>query len=84
MKDPLTRLTEKTATLGNFHRKFLHIIATNIDNLTASLERKGLLDRVHLWSYSTEIPGEMDTVLETAETTEQLSFTGNTAQKLSS
>jgi hypothetical protein len=77
VKDPLTRLTEKTATLGNYHRKFLHIIAANIDKLTASLERSGLLDRVHLWSYSTEIPGEMDTIVEISETTEQtLDFLG--------
>lgn len=72
MKDPLTRLTEKTATLGNYHRKFLHIIAANIDKLTASLEQSGLLDRVHLWSYSTEIPGEMDNIVEISETTEQI------------
>jgi hypothetical protein len=77
VKDPLTRLTEKAATLGNYHRKFRHIIATNIDNLTASLEQKGLLDRVHLWSYSTEIPGEMDTISEVAGTTDQaLDFLG--------
>lgn len=66
MKDQLTRLTEKTAALGNYNRKYLHIVSRNIDKLTAALERKGLRDRVHLWSYSMEIPGEMDTVLETA------------------
>lgn len=77
MKDPLTRLTEKTATLGNYNRKYLHIISTNIEKLTASLEQQGKRDRVHLWSYSMEIPGEMDTVLEVAPNRDEaLNFLG--------
>ncbi len=77
MKDPLTRLTEKTAALGNYNRKYLHIISTNIEKLTASLEQQGKRDAVHLWSYSMEIPGEMDTVLETAVNEEErLDFLG--------
>jgi hypothetical protein len=77
MKDPLTRLTEKTATLGNYNRKYLHIISTNIEKLTASLEQQGKSDTVHLWSYSMEIPGEMDTVLQTAvDEDEKLDFLG--------
>ena len=67
MKDPLTRLTEKTATLGNYNHKYLHVIASNIDKLTTALEKHGKSDGVHLWTYSTEIPGEMDTVLQIAE-----------------
>jgi len=66
MKDPLTRLTERTSTLGNYNRKYLHIISSNIEALTDALEKQGNRDRVHLWSFSLEIPGEMDIVLETA------------------
>jgi len=70
-------LTEKTEALGNYNHKYLHIISTNINRLTTSLEQQGKLDRVHLWSYSTEIPGEMDTVLEAAsDTGEALNFLG--------
>ena len=66
MKDPLTRLTERISYLGNYNRKYIHIIASNVEQLTASLERCGKRDRVHLWNYSLEIPGEMDTILEIA------------------
>ncbi|MCP4631805.1 MAG: hypothetical protein GY855_02685, partial [candidate division Zixibacteria bacterium] len=66
MKDPLTRLTEKTASLGNYNRKYIHIISNNIDNLIMTLEQRGVRDRVHLWNYSSEIPGEMDTILQCA------------------
>ena len=77
MKDPLTRLTERTAALGNYNRKYLHIISTNIEKLTSALEQHGGQDSVHLWSYSMEIPGEMDTILEiTSDTDEQLDFLG--------
>ena len=77
MKDQLVRLSEKTTALGNYHRKYLHIISANIEGLTSSLELKGMRDRVHLWSYSTEIPGEMDTVLQAAsDTKEKLNFLG--------
>jgi hypothetical protein len=77
MKDPLTRLTEKTAALGNYNRKYLHILSANIDKMTASLERQGKRDRVHLWSYSPEISGEMDTMLEAASSDlEKLDFLG--------
>jgi len=71
MKDPLTRLTEKTAALGNYNRKYLHIISRNIEKLTTALEQQGKLDRMHLWSYSLEIPGEMDTALELASSREE-------------
>ena len=77
MKDPLVRLTEKTAALGNYHRKYLHVISTNVEDLTASLEQKGMRDRVHLWTHSLEIPGEMDTVLEAArDDAQKLDFLG--------
>ena len=77
MKDPLTRLTERTATLGNYNRKYLHIISTNIERLTSALEQHGRRDSVRLWNYSMEIPGEMDTVLEIASgKEEQLDFLG--------
>jgi hypothetical protein len=43
----------------------------------SSLELQGMRDRVHLWSYSTEIPGELDTVMEAAsDTTQKLNFIG--------
>jgi len=77
MKDPLTRLTEKTTTLGNYNLKFLHIISTYIERLTSALEQQGERDQVHLWSYSMEIPGEMDTVQAAAsDTGEALDFLG--------
>ncbi|UCE25390.1 MAG: hypothetical protein JSU74_04920, partial [Candidatus Zixiibacteriota bacterium] len=77
MKEPLVRLTEKTATLGNYYRKYLHVISANIDKLTAALEQQGMRDRVHLWSHSLEVPGEMDTVLQTArDDNEKLDFLG--------
>jgi len=77
MKDPLSRLTERTSALGNYHRKYLHVIKSNIDRLTASLEQHGARDRVHLWTYSLEIPGEMDTVLQiTADEKQKLDFLG--------
>ena len=77
MKEPLVRLSERTATLGNYHRKYLHVISSNIDKLTVALEQKGMRDQVHLWTYSLEVPGEMDTVLEVAgDTDEQLDFLG--------
>jgi len=76
MKDPLTRLTEKTVTLGNYNRKYLHIISSNIEKLTVALEQQGVRDQVHLWSYSMEIPGEMDTVLQASATKERLDFLG--------
>lgn len=77
MKDQLTRLTERTATLGNYNRKYLYIISSNVDKLTAILEQQGKRDRVHLWSYSMEIPGEMDTILDVAaDTSEKLDFLG--------
>jgi hypothetical protein len=77
VKDHLTRLTERTATLGNYNRKYLHIISSNIEKLTASLEQHGKLDRVHLWSYSLELPGEMDTILNIApDVQEKLDFLG--------
>jgi len=63
MKDPLTRLTDRTAALGNYNRKYLHIVSSNIERLTEALEHQGVRDRVHLWNYSLEIPGEMDIVL---------------------
>jgi hypothetical protein len=66
MKDPLTRLTDRTASLGNYNRKYIHIISNNIDKLTSALDRHGMRDQVHLWAYSLEIPGEMDTVLDCA------------------
>ncbi|MEA3297608.1 MAG: hypothetical protein U9R56_07075, partial [candidate division Zixibacteria bacterium] len=77
MKDPFTRLTERTATLGNYNRKYLHIISANIEKLTGSLEQQGKRDRVHLWNHSLEIPGEMNTVLDAADDTkEKLNFLG--------
>jgi len=77
MKNPLTRLTERTAALGNYNRKYIHIISTNIDKLVAALEKQGKRDRVHLWSYSMELPGEMDTVMGVAsETSDKLNFLG--------
>ncbi|MCD6163242.1 MAG: hypothetical protein J7K40_12655 [candidate division Zixibacteria bacterium] len=77
MKDPLTRLSERTAALGNYNRKYLHIISANIDKLIDSLEKQGKRDRVHLWNYSLELPGEMDTVMEVAkDTPEKLNFLG--------
>ncbi|MCP4582162.1 MAG: hypothetical protein GY839_11140, partial [candidate division Zixibacteria bacterium] len=77
MKDPLTRLTEKTQALGNYNRKYLHMISTNIERLIDSLEKQGKRDRIHLFSYSLEIPGEMDTVMEVADdTSEMLDFLG--------
>ena len=66
MKDPLTRLTERTQSLGNYNRKYLHIVSANIEKLIDNLEKQGKRERVHLWSYSMEIPGEMDTVMEVA------------------
>jgi hypothetical protein len=66
MKDPLTRLTEKTAALGNYNLKYLHIISTHIERLNAALEQQGKRDQVHLWGYAMELPGEMDTVREVA------------------
>jgi hypothetical protein len=66
MKAPLTRLIEKTSGLGNYNRKYMHIISTNIDKLTEALEQQDMLERVHLWTYSLEIPSEMDTVMEAA------------------
>ena len=71
MKEPLTRLTERTAALGNYNRKYLHIISSNVEKLNDTLEREGLRDRVHLWNHSMEIPGEMDTILEAASTFEE-------------
>jgi hypothetical protein len=77
VKDYLTRLTERTAALGNYNRKYLHIISSNIDRLTASLEQRGMRDRVHLWTYSMELPGEMDTILSiAADEQERLDFLG--------
>jgi len=77
MKDPLTRLTERTSTLGNYNRKYIHIISSNVDRLIDSLEKHGMRDRVHLWSYSMEIPGEMDTVMNVAkDPAEILNFLG--------
>lgn len=77
MKDQLARLSERTSALGNYHRKYRHIISTNIEALTSSLELQGMRDRVHLWSHSTEVPGEMDTVLEaTSDTAQKLNFLG--------
>ncbi|MBN2185261.1 MAG: hypothetical protein JW746_08030 [Candidatus Krumholzibacteriota bacterium] len=66
MKDQFTRLTEKTEKLGNYNHKYLHVISKSIDRLTAALERDGVRDRVHLWSYSLEISAEMDTILQVA------------------
>ncbi|UCD64072.1 MAG: hypothetical protein JSW34_01175 [Candidatus Zixiibacteriota bacterium] len=77
MKEPLARLTDRTASLGNYHRKYLHVISSNIDKLTLALEQVGTRDKVHLWTYSLEVPGEMDTVLEVAKTREEkLDFLG--------
>ena len=77
MKDHLSRLTERTSALGNYNRKYLHIITKNIDQLTEALEREGKFDRVHLWNYSLEIPGEMDTILECAtDDAQKLDFLG--------
>ncbi|MBD3232612.1 MAG: hypothetical protein GF315_02700 [candidate division Zixibacteria bacterium] len=77
MRDPLTRLTNRTALLGNYNRKYIHIISKNIDKLTSALDRHRLRDQVHLWSYSTEIPGEMDTVLSCAsDTNDKLDLLG--------
>ncbi len=77
MKDHLTRLTEKTSTLGNYNYKYLHIISSTIDELNAALEQQGVRDKVHFWNYSMEIPGEMDTVLQAASHTQQkLDFLG--------
>ena len=77
MKDHLTRLTERVATLGNYNRKYLHIISSNIEKLKAALEQQGKLDRVHLWSYALELPGEMDTILHVAaDEREKLDFLG--------
>ncbi|UCD16715.1 MAG: hypothetical protein JSV44_09675, partial [Candidatus Zixiibacteriota bacterium] len=77
MKDHLTRLTERVTTLGNYNRKYLHIISSNIEKLTASLEQRGKRDRVHLWNYSQELPGEMDTILNIAsDEGEKLDFLG--------
>ncbi|HSG29296.1 MAG TPA: hypothetical protein VLA34_12515, partial [Candidatus Krumholzibacterium sp.] len=77
MKSPLTRLAEKTANLGNYNYKYLHIISTNIDRLTSALEREGLRDRVHLWGYSSHIDDEMQTVRAVAsDRKEALDFLG--------
>ncbi len=77
MKDQLARLSERTSALGNYHRKYRHIISANIEALTSSLELQGMRDRVHLWNHSTEVPGEMDTVLEaTSDTAQKLNFLG--------
>jgi hypothetical protein len=77
MKNSLQRLTEKTSNLGNYNRKYLHIISSNIEALSDALERQGTSDRVHLWSYSTDIPDEMETVLQAASSRdESLNFLG--------
>lgn len=77
MKAPLVRLTERTTALGNYHRKYLHVISSNIEELTSTLEQKGVRDQVHLWSHSLEVPGEMDTVLQVAkDDAQKLNFLG--------
>ncbi|MBN2072295.1 MAG: hypothetical protein JW814_12650 [Candidatus Krumholzibacteriota bacterium] len=77
MKDQFARLKEKTEKLGNYNHKYLHVISRNIDQLTAALEREGVRDRVHFWSYSMEISEEMDTILQVAkDKKEALDFLG--------
>ncbi|MCK4539298.1 MAG: hypothetical protein KAV42_10925 [Candidatus Krumholzibacteria bacterium] len=71
MKQPLVRLSEKTANLGNYNLKYLHMISSSIDPFLSALEREGVRDRVHLWSYSVDIPGEMDVVLKSAQSKDE-------------
>lgn len=63
--------------LGNYNRKYLHLIASNKEELTEALERHRTRDQVHLWSPALNLPTEMDIVLSVAkDRPEKLNFLG--------
>ncbi len=77
MRDPFSRLEARVETLGNYNRKYLHIVASNKDKLIESLERQGKRDQIHLWVPALNLPTEMDIVLSVAkDRSEKLGFLG--------
>ncbi|MFQ5870470.1 MAG: hypothetical protein ACE5JC_11260, partial [Candidatus Zixiibacteriota bacterium] len=77
MRDPFSRLETRVETLGNYNRKYLHIVASNKDKLIESLERQGKRDQIHLWVPALNLPTEMDIVLSVAkDRNEKLGFLG--------
>jgi hypothetical protein len=62
MPEPFRILTDRAALLGNHHHKYLRAIETHLERLVRLLESHRVLDRVHLWSPSSDQAQEMDLI----------------------
>ncbi|MBC8426204.1 hypothetical protein H8E07_18980 [bacterium] len=76
LKD-LDQLIERSAELGNHHRKYTHFISRHMAQLSERLEESGAIDEVHFRSSAPDIAQEMDLVAEMGlDETEKLNFLG--------
>jgi len=76
LKD-LDQLIDRSAELGNHHRKYTHFISKHMAQLSERLEESGAIDEVHFRSAAPDIAQEMDLVAEMGlDETEKLNFLG--------
>ncbi len=71
MPDQLSRLKRRCENLGNYYRKYLHVIEKDLDGLVERLERRRWADRIHLWVKPEDYRSEMADVAKLGATLEE-------------
>ena len=68
----LTDLLNRASDLGNHHRKFIHNIEMNFDNLFALINNEHLTDQFHLLRFSPHPAREMKLIADLVANRETL------------
>jgi hypothetical protein len=69
--DHFDRLLERAEELGSWRRRYLYNLERGLPDLIVRLEERGKVEEVHLWSPSSAVPGEMETILSLGKNREQ-------------
>jgi hypothetical protein len=69
--DHFDRLLERAEELGSWRRRYLYNLERGLPELIVRLEERGKVEEVHLWSPSSAVPGEMETILSLGKNREQ-------------
>lgn len=77
MADPFTSLKERALKLGNHNRKYIIAAEKFKDRLQYHLEKRGDLNKVHLFRPTEDLEFEMDTIIDAgSDEREKLNFLG--------
>ncbi len=71
MDDQLTRLKRRAQILGNHYRKYLHVVDRGYDGLCGRLERKRVVEKIHIWERPFDYRAEMSLVARLGDTLEE-------------